>query len=280
MPSKLNSSTRTAMCLFPQLRETDEMATLKPRPIPPSKSTERHHPHTTDRKPTNTPPVRSQHLDRPTYDKSSPPHSPGPSTSFPFLAQDTIHVLPRVAKHLYNEAFNDVSLGIGTDYPCTTEDLNASGGIHRKIPLGGDAQKKKAKWFTGPNEGPFVDPAEASREIFDHNQPKRVPSAAEGRAIKRLLEGFKNACQKYWGPDLAVKAFCDLDEVFFCGRLRGHVCLTWRADASFKHYCFGETTFLKGGKCVIGLNAYAIFCGLEVISGFAQMFATLLHEMW
>lgn len=268
------------MGLFSRIRETNKMATRKSRLIPPSSSTERHHPHATDRRPMNIPPVRSKHLDRPVYDESSPPHPPGPSTSFPSLAQNAIHVLPRVAKDLYREAFYHITPYIGTEYPCTTEDLNASGGIARQIPLGGNVQAKKALWFTGPNAGPFIDPAKASREIFDHNQPKRMPSAAEERAIQRLVTGLKNAGQKYWGPDLAVKAFCDLDKVFFRGRLRGHVCLTWRSDESFQHYCFGDTTLLKGGKCVIQLNAYAIFCGFEVVSGFTQMFATLLHEMW
>lgn len=268
------------MILFSRIRKTNETATRKPMPISPSNSTERHHPHATDQRPMNVPPVRSQHLERPVYDKSSPPHSPGPSTSFPSLSQNAIHVLPRDAEDLYHKAFDDVSPHKGTDYPCTTEDLNASGGIARQTPLGGDVQAKKALWFTGPNAGPFIDPAKVSREIFDHNQPIRVPSAAEERAIQRLVTGFKNAGQKYWGPDLAVKAFCDLDEVFFCGRLRGHVCLTWRSDESFQDYYFGNTVLLKGGKCVIQLNAYGIFFAFEEVSGFTQMFATLLHEMW
>lgn len=37
-----------------------------------------------------------------------------------------------------------------------------------------------------------------------------------------------------YGPDIIVKAFADLDLVFFDGRLRGNVCVQWATDGIFR----------------------------------------------
>ena len=116
------------------------------------------------------------------------------------------------------------------------------------------------------------------REVFDHNDLERIPSAAESDAIKRLYKGIEMAAKELWGPDLAVKAFCDLDKVFFCGRLRGHVCLTWRSKDTSGRGLFGWTPYLTGGKCVIEMFASEIFRPGPK-SYLFQMFETLLHEM-
>ena len=131
------------MGLFSRTRETKEMSTHRLRPIPHSSSMRRHYPHVTDSSPVNDPPIRSNHPERPVYDQRLPPPSPGPSTSFPSLAQDIMHIFPRDAKDLHREAFYGVYPSTGTDYPCTTEDLNASGGIARQSPLRGSWQEIK-----------------------------------------------------------------------------------------------------------------------------------------
>ena len=217
---------------------------------------------------------------RPFKGNTETPWSTGPYDSSQYHNRGTARVLQRDAKDLYEESFYDIALDTATNYPCTQNELNASGGANRRTALKAHNFGNKTKWFARPNRGPFLDARIAAREVFDHNDPERRPSAAENEAIDRLVAGFENAAQEYWGPDMAIKAFCDLDKVFFCGRLRGHVCLTWSPDRFFDQDCFGFTTYLGVGKCVIQLNAYWIFCGPESGSGFIQMFSTLLHEMW
>ena len=191
-----------------------------------------------------------------------------------------MQVFPRNPKDLLQETSDDITPDTGTNYPCTQQELNASGGANRRTAWDAFKVKNNTKWFAYPNNGPFVDARKAACEIFDHNDQKRIPSAAEKEAISRLITGFKNAGREYWGPDLAIKAFCDLDKVFFCGRLKGHVCLTWKPDSSFKSELYASTLNLGAGKCVIQLNADLHFSFPFVALIFNQMFDTLLHEMW
>lgn len=209
-----------------------------------------------------------------------PPHSPGPHASHQSHDRGTIRVFHREAKDLYDEAFYEIAPGTATNYPCTQKELNASGGANRRTALDARNSKNKTKWFAHPNNGPFIDARVSAREIFDHNNPKRTPSAAEDEAINRLTTGLETAGREPWGPDLAIKAFCDLDKVFFGGRLKGHVCLTWKPDRFFRRDCFANTFYLEDGKCVIHLNAHSIFFLPGDGSSFGQMFSTLLHEMW
>ena len=176
---------------------------------------------------------------------------------------------------------DDITLNTGTDYPCTQEELNASGGANRRMGLSKTIHKREL--FKNLNEGPFVSARKAVREVFDHNRPQRTPSAEENDAIVRLSNAIQRAAHERWGPDLVIKAFCDLDRVFFRARLRGHVCLTWKPNESFRGVSFAETTAVSRhgkGKCVIHLNAMGVFLQPECESVFEEMFATLLHEMW
>lgn len=209
-----------------------------------------------------------------------PPHSPDPHDSHGPRHQDIFPVFPRNAQDLYREAFYEVSVDTGTNYPCTKGELNASGGVNRHTAMSAHYKKDKTKWFPRKNKGPFVEVRTAAREVFDHNHPERIPSVGEDEAMSRLMTAFRNARLETWGPDLAIKAFCDLDKVFFCGRLKGHVCLTWEAESAFDSPCWGSTHYLEKGKCVILLYADPIFFNSRDRVGFVQMFSTLLHEMW
>ena len=107
-------------------------------------------------------------------------------------------------------------------------------------------------------------------------------SGNEREATHRLRAMMEKACRDSWGPELAVKAFCDLDAVFFRGKLRGHVCVTWADVGEFPDgNVFGHTVFLGRGKAVIQLNARFLFFDWGYRDGrvFAQMLATVLHEM-
>ena len=190
----------------------------------------------------------------------------------------------RHSRDLYEETGQDVSLDTGTAYPCTQQDLDASGGIHR---LANYRQRSVAEmrtiWFSEPNTGPKVGMRQAALDVFRHNAPGRIPSVKEEDAIERLCVMIDNACQGDWGPDVAIKCFCDLDTVFFRGKLRGHVCVTWTSHRNFgAPDCWGETINLDHGKVLIILNAKFIFLGRGSWheTPLRQTLATLVHEMW
>ena len=140
-------------------------------------------------------------------------------------------------------------------------------------------------WFPRRNRGKLVSTKRATLDIVEYNALERIPAAEEEDAIDRLLTMLDNARQGSWSPDVAIKAFCDLDTVFFRGRLRGHVCVTWATLEAFNQMpgppIFSHTVSLGQGKALIQLNAYYILFegrrnGARPIR---QTFATLLHEM-
>ena len=57
----------------------------------------------------------------------------------------------------------------------------------------------------------------AAYQIVRHNRLGKEPSPEEVDAIERLRDCLKII--KAWGPDVVLKAFKDLDTVFFKGRL-------------------------------------------------------------
>lgn len=108
-------------------------------------------------------------------------------------------------EELYREALLDVKADRGTPYDATQKDLDALKSLRA-------------------NTGPFVSQMQATKEIIDHNEPGRTPSVAEMDAIGRLCEVLKDHdCS----PDIVIKAFRDLDTVFFRGRLQDKVKIRW-----------------------------------------------------
>ncbi len=190
-------------------------------------------------------------------------------------------------RDLFEQAFLDIHPDTETEYPCTQSDLNACGGKSRKAPNIGNPSLLRTLWFPHPNKDQSDSVEKASRDIFDHNQPERtgeVLPAGEHEAIGHLLAMFDNACHGSWGPDLAIKSFCDLDTVFFRGKLRGHVCVTWAARKEFgknADHILAHTIRLGKGKALIQVHAHIMFLDQGLTGGrlFASMFATMLHEM-
>ncbi|MCJ1226298.1 hypothetical protein MMC12_002948 [Toensbergia leucococca] len=86
-----------------------------------------------------------------------------------------------------------------------------------------------------------------------------------------------------WGPDIVVKAFHDLDKVFFQGRLEGRVTIKWKKAKFFKYdsskgKTYGSTWSKAPRGAQIFLNADAIFLD-QTSDPFKDMWGTLLHEM-
>lgn len=175
--------------------------------------------------------------------------------------------------YLYSRAFLPFKANTGTKYPITQEELN----YHRK------------SMFASRNKGPFVSAMQVTSDMVHQNDTHRMISKREKYACDRLLHVVHQYEKGYeYGPDLAVKAFDDLDVVFFGGYLRGNVCVGWSAcgrDKRFKcdggRKCvlgFEQPTGWRSGQTRITLNAALIF-GREVDNPFGTMMSTILHEM-
>lgn len=188
----------------------------------------------------------------------------------------------RQLEELYKESSWRISPNKGTEYLCTHEDLDACGGKYRRASKSRDNTELRALWFSRPNQRDKVSVRQAALDVVRHNNKRRTPSAKEHEAIERLLAMLDRARHGFWGPDVAIKSFCDLDTVFFRGELRDHVCVTWAGPKWFpKEHDFGHTGWLGEGKALIQLNAHYIFIGQHNATGrpINQTFATMLHEM-
>lgn len=146
----------------------------------------------------------------------------------------------------------------GTPYPCTQADLDSCARL------------------VSPNNAQYITPNLATNELvrwLDHD-----PDAVAAAALHRLRKGLKIIP---WNPDIAIKAFRDLDAAFFKGTLIGNTELLWMGKTSWllklgPMPCWGATTKLGHAQCRIMLHAYSIM--LEP-KPYQQMWRTLLHEM-
>ena len=173
----------------------------------------------------------------------------------------------RPRRQLRDEALQPISLHSGTNYPCS---------------------ESKLRDATTPNHQPVrpvISKDQASYNVQAYNVLGGRIRDNEYSAICRLEDAILGVfAGRHWTPDLIIKAFCDLDLVFFLGHLRGNVYVQWRDARSFprrrrNRLTMGRTDYLGGGKAVIKLNADAIFAE-TAMSAFKEMWRTLLHEMW
>ncbi len=173
----------------------------------------------------------------------------------------------RSRRHLREEAFLPVRLNSGTNYPCTASELR-------------DATTPSHRAARRP-----ISRMSASYNVSTENALGRNLGQAEYDAIRRLERTILGVfAGRHWAPDLIIKAFCDLDLVFFLGDLRDHVHVEWRSGRSFPprrqhRLMMGRTDYLGNGKAVIRLNADGIFAE-TALSAFKEMWSTMLHEMW
>ena len=110
------------------------------------------------------------------------------------------------SKELRDWAAEEVVIGRGTPYQVTEKDLEDLDG------------------FPHNHSGHFVSEMQATRDIHDHNVAERKASPNEIAAIARVRAALS---VDDWHPDVAIKAFHDLDLIFFDGHLRGNVCVCW-----------------------------------------------------
>ena len=174
-------------------------------------------------------------------------------------------------EQLFRQALQPFKTDTGTPYPCSQAEID----FHQK------------NVFPTRNKGPFVTSREATKEVMWQNDTKRItPILFEKEAIKRLF--WAASCAQdglTLGPDVAIKAFADLDLVFFAGRLRNHVTVQWQADIGTPNPVWGicsRPRHGEEGQCRIKLNASLIFkegWTQGTRNPFESMIGTLLHEM-
>ena len=189
---------------------------------------------------------------------------------------------PKSPQELYHDAFKDVFLDLGTKYECKQSDLDATGGLARQLfpdDSYDDRGPSRKKWFVNKKRPQIITPRRATLDISRHNDLDRIPSESEKQAMERLSKAIDEGHKGCWGPDLIIKVFCDLDTVFFKGRLRGHVCVRWLRNWERELYItWGNAFDLGEGKSVIKLNADTIL--LQYPAPFERMFGTMLHNRW
>lgn len=153
----------------------------------------------------------------------------------------------------------------GTPYPCDQYDLD-------ECTFGSDRPPRSQHSRTS---------ATANLENFLH-PGARIDSVVHA-AVARLRAGLRI---HDWRPDLVIKAFNDLDIVFFGGKLRGHTTIRWyRASWWIQqlrspqghHHLLARTKYLHPRKAAIQLNAWNIL--LNIPNTKEAMFTVTLHEM-
>ncbi|KAL8841446.1 MAG: hypothetical protein Q9170_000909 [Blastenia crenularia] len=150
----------------------------------------------------------------------------------------------------------------GTPYPCYARNLRS----YQRRP------RKNVKT-------PLSNEVATSKLVNFLNQDI-VRGSPEHAAIHRLANGMQ---LEQWGPDLILKAFDDLDIVFFRGVMSTRTQIVYLTQQEIAQEwgrnskIFGFCESLGYGRCRIVLNATSIF--LHSPNPFAEMWLTMLHEM-
>jgi len=168
----------------------------------------------------------------------------------------------RERRRLAELAQRPVDVHTGTPYPCHQSDIDlcrrTRGANHHRLHR-----------------------MEATYQLTKFNRITKELSPVEDRAYRNI----KNALQlPGWGPDLAIKAFKDLDQLFFMGRLHGRALLGWSDPAaciarvgSYRTQ-LGVTSQLRPGTVRIMLNIHMIM--FKTSNPYIFMWSTLLRECW
>ena len=168
---------------------------------------------------------------------------------------------------LYDSAFRPVNKNTGSYYDCSQHTIDRATHPH------------------GRHTGQYVSRRRAVHEIVAHNAVTRPLSRRERHAMHRLRQA-RNLCHtRTWGADLVIKAFLDLDVIFFCSRLRDMVKVKWkriprgRDGKRVAGLCGADDSDPTSGRREIWLNAGSILRPRQR-RPFQEMWTTILHEMW
>ena len=116
-------------------------------------------------------------------------------------------------------------------------------------------------------------------QLVRHNRPNKDLPREESDAIERVRDCLRI---QDWGPDLIIKAFRDLDTVFFMGRLVGNCLIRWR-DREGCERKYNESHFygltaplgpLRNRQVQIILNANLMF--FQCANPYKEMWRTIL----
>ena len=91
----------------------------------------------------------------------------------------------------------------------------------------------RAQNFGANLSGQYISLIQSDRELHAQNHPNRTPGPSEAAAVRRLFDAISRCRTHGWGPDIVIKAFLDLDKIFFCGRLRDVVKIVWVPNIPF-----------------------------------------------
>lgn len=149
-----------------------------------------------------------------------------------------------------------VHVNTGTDYPCKRKQLI-------------ETQTRTPR---GPRE-PAHKLMDVLHGLVTWNHLDKVPLPPEQRAIGR----FAAAIKALFGPDLAIKAYHDLDLIFYGGKLRGNAILRWNHKTGPRDDYLGKTSPSKRGRTqtIIDLNAATIWVPQD--DPYKTMISTLLQ---
>lgn len=168
----------------------------------------------------------------------------------------------RERRHLAELAQLPVDVHTGTPYPCHQSDID----LCRRTRQANHHRLHRM---------------EATYQLTKFNRITKELTPAEENAHRKI----KHALQlPDWGPDLVIKAFKDLDQLFFMGRLHGRALLGWSDPAaciaragSYRDH-LAVTIAARPGTVRIVLNIHNIM--FNTPNPYACMFTTLLHECW
>lgn len=165
-------------------------------------------------------------------------------------------------RHLADLAQRPVSVDTGTPYPCSQRDIDLCR-------------------HTRHANHDRLHRMEATYQLTRFNRPTKELSQTEELAYRNLKRALK---LPDWGPDLLIKAFKDLDELFFMGRLHKKVLVGWGDNAACHargvdpQEVYGVTLPARPGTVKIVLSIQTII--FKSPDPYEYMFCTLLHECW
>ncbi|KAI9721547.1 MAG: hypothetical protein M1812_002309 [Candelaria pacifica] len=145
----------------------------------------------------------------------------------------------------------------GTPYPVTQEEI--------------DVIQDRWKLYTVP---PSWMSKHRARQLLVDAHARGVHLNKHQLAAMDRLQALSELTR--WGSDIAIKAFNDLDKIFFMGVLRGNVYLRW-TDKSERETSAGVTIlWRRQHRIVIELTTRVLNNRLATLR---DVWATLLHEM-